>query len=126
MPNIYLYHIFQGVFDNAFMWLRDSGISEGLTRDAVRLAAMSEGEANYKRVRSNQPLNLMHLMTSFMLFGGGIVIALIAFCSELILGKCTKKDSNRGNQLRRTRRLRRTRPITTVLRTKPVTPFSFE
>ena len=71
----------------ATTWCRDSGIADKMMSEIVASAAIAEGGNQYQRIRLNQPLTLMHLATSSIVFGVGLILAGMAFCAELIYHK---------------------------------------
>ena len=55
------------------------------------------GNNDYERVHSNQALTMMHLATSAIVFGVGLLLASIAFWSEVVGNKLNKRgDAGQG------------------------------
>ena len=80
----------------ATAWWIDSGIHKKMLRDIVYEAVRDGGiERPYPTIRSDEPLTLMHMITSFIVFGIGIILAGIAFFSELIYHKMHGKTEGR-------------------------------
>lgn len=63
----------------------DGGIVEKMFKDIV-YEAVRDGYAErpYPLVRSDEPLTLMHLITSLMVFGVGLIVSGITFLGESI------------------------------------------
>ena len=63
----------------ATAWWIDSGIHKKMLRDTI-YEAVKDGdiERPYPTIRSDEPLTLRHIVTSFIVFGIGIILAGIA------------------------------------------------
>ena len=81
----------------ATAWWIDSGIHKKMLRDIVYEAVRDDDnvERPYPTIRSDEPLTLMHMITSFIVFGVGIILAGIGFCGELIYQKMHEKTEGR-------------------------------
>ena len=80
----------------ATAWWIDSGIHKKMLRDTI-YEAVKDGdiERPYPTIRSDEPLTLRHIVTLFIVFGVGIILAGIAFCGELIYHKVHGKTEGR-------------------------------
>ena len=83
--------LFQKTFDLVTAWCRDTGITDKIVGDTVATAVQGKGNNNYENVHSNQALTMMHLATSAIVFGVGLLLASIAFCCEVASHKLNKK-----------------------------------
>ena len=78
------------------LWI-DSGIADKMLRIIVAEAVRDDDNAErpYPTIRSDEPLTLMHMITSFIEFGAGIMFAGIGFFGELIYHKMHVKTEGR-------------------------------
>ena len=80
----------------ATAWWIDSRIHKKMFRDIVyEYVRDGYGERPYPTIRSDEPLTLMHTITSFIVFGVGITLAGIGFSGELIYQKMHGKTEGR-------------------------------
>ena len=73
------YPYLQNLFQNATMWLRDTGMLNKLRDDELN-ATVHEPDP---KVRINEPLNFYQIGIAFMVVAGGLVLALFGFLLEL-------------------------------------------
>ena len=74
----------------ATAWCRDSGIAAKVMSDTVEKSVADEGR--YVRVRPDQPLTFVHLMTASIVFVVGLFLSGIAFCGELFSRQIDSKE----------------------------------
>ena len=76
----------QALFQNATMWLRDTGVLNKLRSDVLKPAFPIPDP----KVRHNQPLNNWQLGIVMIISLVGSVISILTFMAELLKGKKTK------------------------------------
>ena len=76
----------------ATAWCRDSGIAAKMEKNTIAKSVADEGTNRYVRVRSDQPLTFVHLMTASIVFVVGLFLSGIAFCGELFSRQIDSKE----------------------------------
>ena len=71
------------------LWI-ESGIANKMLRNEIEEVKRSFDD-NKTKIRSNDPLTFMHMITSFIVFGVGIIISAFTLCYELIYYKSTDR-----------------------------------
>ena len=63
-----------------------------MMRDTVAKAVATEGDNRYDRVRSDQPLTVVHLMTASIVFIGGLFLGALAYIGEILSHTINHKE----------------------------------
>ena len=69
------------------LWI-ESGIADKVLRIEIEKAKRSFDD-NKSKIRSNDPLTFMHMITSFIVFGVGLIFSALTLCCEFIHYKST-------------------------------------
>ena len=78
----------QALFQNATMWLRDSGVLNKLRYDVLNPPIPIPDP----KVRHNQPLNNWQLGIIMIIYLAGVLISVLVFLSELLKFKKIRKS----------------------------------
>ena len=76
------------------LWI-ESGIADKVLRIEIEKAKRhvdADVQRNNRKIRSNDPLTFMHMITSFIVFGVGLILSALTLCCEFIHYKSTDKQ----------------------------------
>ena len=86
------------------LWI-DSGIADQVLRIEIEKEKRSfddDMQGSNLKIRFNEPLTFMHMITSFIVFGVGLILSALTLCCELIHYKSTDRPviiTNDGTEI---------------------------